>query len=253
MIARAVGQRIDEPRHLAVDARPVVGRRPAQSGRVRDRRQVQDQVRRAAERGVHHHARCAATRRVSTSRIVRPRALERHQRTRRSARHVEPDRVARTARAREWPSDMPSASPTTCDGRRRPEELASAAGRRAGAAADIGRVLERDLAVREPRADGLHARRVFAFDRQQRHAAGHQHAGQIAASPPAPSSSPAAPCRTSRRRARRGASAAIGSVAGRSSPHRCGTAGCRTSPSCPACGRRTDRCMRRQTGPRRPP
>ena len=63
----------------------------------------------------------------------------------------------------EWPSDMPSASPTTCDGRRGAEELAAAAGRGAGAAAEIRGLLERDLAVREAHADRLHAPGVLAF------------------------------------------------------------------------------------------
>ena len=101
---------------------------------------------------------------------------------------------------------------------------------------------QRDLAVREAHADRLHLARVLALARRQRDAAGHEHARQIVARRPAPSSSPAGPCRTSPRRARRAASAASESAGGRRSPRRCDTAGCRTSPACPACGRRTDRC-----------
>ena len=41
-------------------------------------------------------------------------------------------------------SERPSASPTTCDGGRGAEELAAAARRAAGAAAQLGRFLERD-------------------------------------------------------------------------------------------------------------
>ena len=54
-VMRAVRQHVDEPRHLAVDRAPVVDRRASQSGGVRDRRDVQQQVRRAAERRVHDH------------------------------------------------------------------------------------------------------------------------------------------------------------------------------------------------------
>ncbi len=73
------------------------------------------------------------------------------------------------------------------------------------------------------------------------------------ASPPAPSSSPAVPCRTSPRRSHRVLSAAIGSTAGRQSPHRCDRAGNRTCRSSPAFARRTDPYNTRQTAPHREP
>ena len=99
----------------------------------------------------------------------------------------------------EWPQRHAERLADDLRRRRGSKELTASARRRAGAAPDIGRMFERDLPVREPRADRLHAAGVFSFDRQQRDAAGHEHAGKIAASPRAPSSSRAAPCRTSRR------------------------------------------------------
>ena len=64
-------------------------------------------------------------------------------------------------------------------GRRRAEKLAAAAGRRAGAAAEIGGVLRGDLAVGEARRRWIESGRHLRPFRQQRDAARHQHAGQI--------------------------------------------------------------------------
>ena len=55
MVHRPVGQHRDEPRHAAIDLAPVVDRRPRQPGGEGDRRNVQQQVRRAAERRVDDH------------------------------------------------------------------------------------------------------------------------------------------------------------------------------------------------------
>ena len=54
------------------------------------------------------------------------------------------------------------------------EELTAAAGRGAGAAAELRGLFERELAVREARADRLHRAGVFAVGRRQRDAAGHE-------------------------------------------------------------------------------
>ena len=64
--------------------------------------------------------------------------------------------------------------------RRRAEELAAAAGRcrRRGSPVSAAS-LERDLAVREARADRLHLAGVFALGRRQRHAAGNEDRRQI--------------------------------------------------------------------------
>ncbi len=97
---------------------------------------------------------------------------------RRSPRHVEPDRLAgrrqrgvRQRQAERLADDL---------GRgRRAEKLAAAAGRGAGPAAHLRRLLQRDLAVREAGADGLDLARVFAVRRWQGDAAGDEHARQI--------------------------------------------------------------------------
>jgi len=62
--------------------------------------------------------------------------------------------------------------------RRGAEELAAAARGPAGTAAEVARLLEAQLALGEVGADALHLARVLAVGRRQRHAAGHQHAGQ---------------------------------------------------------------------------
>ena len=59
-------------------------------------------------------------------------------------------------------SDMPERLGDDLRGGRRAEELAAAAGRRAGAAAELGGLLERDLAVGEARADRLDLAGVLA-------------------------------------------------------------------------------------------
>ncbi len=104
--------------------------------------------------------------------------VERHERARRTARHVEPDGMARRRKrgvrdreAERFADDL--------RGGGRAEKLATAAGRRARAAAQIGRLLERDLAVHESHADRLHAAGIFAIRGRKRDAAGHEHARQI--------------------------------------------------------------------------
>ncbi len=65
-------------------------------------------------------------------------------------------------------------------GGRGAEELAAASGRSAGAAHGFGGVGQRDHSVGEARAYGLHLAGVLAFFGEERHAAGNQHARQIA-------------------------------------------------------------------------
>ena len=62
---------------------------------------------------------------------------------------------------------------------RRAQELAASAGRGAGAAEIFRGGFERDLVVRKARAHRLHPPGVLALFGQQRHAAGHQHAGKV--------------------------------------------------------------------------
>ena len=104
--------------------------------------------------------------------------LERHQRTRRAARHVEPDRVAR-GRERRVAERHAERFADDLRGRRGAEELTAAAGRCAGATAEFGRLLERELAVDEPHANRLHPSGIVAFEREERDAAGDEHAGQV--------------------------------------------------------------------------
>jgi hypothetical protein len=54
-IPRAVGQRIDQTRNLAIDGGPIRSRGPLQASRVGDGRQVQQQIRRSAKRCVQNH------------------------------------------------------------------------------------------------------------------------------------------------------------------------------------------------------
>ena len=53
--ARAVRQRVDQARRRQVDAMPVLDGRNRQSRGMRDRRNVQQQIRRPAERGMDEH------------------------------------------------------------------------------------------------------------------------------------------------------------------------------------------------------
>ena len=179
VIAGTVRQRIDEPGHPAVDGRPIARVGPAQSGGVSNGGDVQDQVRRSAERRVDDHG--VAKRGVGhdvAHRDVAP--FHVHQGARGPARHVEPDRMAGRGQRR-----VAERHPErfTDDLRRRggAEELATASGRCAGAAPDVGRLGQIDLAVRESHADRLHAAGVLPFERQQRDAARDQDARQVVA------------------------------------------------------------------------
>ena len=178
MVAGPVGQHVHQPRHLPVDVDPVLHHRASQPRRVRDRGQVEQQIRRAADRRVHHHG---VPHRGVGDDVARGQAArrERRQRAGRAPGHVEPDRLpggrergVRQRQAERLADDL---------GRGRgPEKLAAAARRAARAAAQVGRPLQRELTVREPGPDGLHGPRVLALGGRQRHAARHQHAGQIA-------------------------------------------------------------------------
>ena len=87
---------------------------------------------------------------VARRRMPRVRSVD--QRPRRAPRHVEPDRLA-GRRQRGVRQRQAERLADHLRRRRRAEELAAAAGRRARAAAELRRLLERDLAVREARAD----------------------------------------------------------------------------------------------------
>jgi hypothetical protein len=134
---------------LPVDARPVVGRRPAQSRGMRDRRNVQDQVGGSAERRVRHHGVVQSG--VGESRIVNAARFERQHGASRTARHIEPDRLT-GRRQRRMRQRHAQRFADHLRRRGRAQELAAAAGRRAGAA-EVGGGFEGDLPMREARAD----------------------------------------------------------------------------------------------------
>ena len=143
---RAVRQRIDQPRHLAVDRGPVVDGGPLHAGMEGDGRRVKQQIRAAAERRVDGHrvvergfgqdvlrgdaavATCsrvrAAERRAMSSQIGWPDGRERR------VRQAEPEGFADDLRRG-----------------RGAEELAAAAGRCAGVAARLRGLFQRDFAV----------------------------------------------------------------------------------------------------------
>ena len=166
------------------------------------RRDVQQQVRRAAERGVQQH-----------------RVLERGRRQDRRQRRLRRAAGARSARAERRAMSSQIGSPDGASalcGSVMPERLGHhlrrrrrargtgsrrpACRRRGSPSSAASSSVIRPCAKRAPIVCTLPG--VLAADRRQRHAAGHDDAGQVARSRPAPASSPAAPCRRSRRRSR---------------------------------------------------
>ena len=114
VVARPVGQHVDEPGDGPVDPAPVVDGRPRQARRVGDRRDVQQQVRRAAEGGVDDHRVLDRLGRSGSRPSVRP---SRHCAcTARAVRRAMSSQIG-------WPEGAsaacgtvsPSASATTCD------------------------------------------------------------------------------------------------------------------------------------------
>ena len=197
---------------------------------------------------------------VRMSRVVRPRAASDVNARAPSAGPCRARSAGRTGASAECGSDRPSASATTCDVAAVPRNWQPPPGEPHARQPSSAASLQRDLAVREAGADRLHLARVLALGRAaaSRRRAPARRADRAAR--PAPSSSPAGPCRRSPRRARRAAWAASGSAGAAPSPRRCGTAGCRSCRACPACGRRTGRSSSRRTArrrarpaPRRPP
>ena len=204
-----------------------------------------EQIRRSAKGGVQHHGVADGRGRENVARAD-TQLMQAQQGAGRAARGVEPDGLAR-GRERGMRQRQPQ---RLADHLRRgggAQKLAAAAGRRAGAATHLGGVFERDLLLREARADGLHLGRVLALLGQQRDAAGNQHRGLRARAKPAPSSSRAVLCRMWPRPSRLCRWAASASGGEEPLPHRCDRAASPSCPWCPACGRRRDRC----TPPRR--
>ena len=199
MVARPVGQCVDESRHAAADLGPVAGGRAAaglRRGRSPECAGADSSIRRTP-RAMTIAFRSDASVRMSRTRM--PRSSQSHQRASRPPRHIEPDRLPRRRRAPSAASDKPERLADDLRRRRRAEKLTAAAGRRARAAPQLRRLLQRDRRrARSARRSSARLPASSPSTRQQRHAAGHEHARQIVACRPAPSSSPAAPCRTSR-------------------------------------------------------
>ena len=144
-------------------------------------------------------------------------------------------------------SESPSASPTTCEVAAVPRNWQPPPGDPHARQPSSAALVERDLAVGEARADRLHLARVLAVRRRQRHAAGHEHARQVA--------------QRRQRQHHRGQPL----VAGRHAEHALARRqradqppqhdrrvvavrrGCPSSRSSPACGRRRDRSRSRRT------
>ena len=139
---------------------------------------------------------------VRMSRVVMPRVVQRAPARGPSARgQVEPDRLAGRGEGRVR-QRQPSASPTTCDVAAVPRNWqpppGEAQARQPSSAASSSVISP--CAKRAPIDWTLPA--SSPARRRQRHAAGHQHAGQVVRCRPAPSSSPAGPCRRWRRPSR---------------------------------------------------
>ena len=150
MVARPVGQRVNQARCRAIDARPVVKRRPAEARGVRDRRDMEQEIRRAADgRMDEHRVLERGGRENRRQRCLVRRQL--HQRQRRSVRHVQPHRFAGGCERAVWQAQAERLG-DDLRGRRRAEELAPAARRTACAApiaAAVSRVI-RPCANRAP-------------------------------------------------------------------------------------------------------
>ena len=90
MMRRAVRQHIDEAGDAAVDVDPVLDCGPRQSGGVRDGGNVQQQIRRAAERCVNRHRVADGSRRENVAQLEFA-LIQFDQRARRAHREVGPD------------------------------------------------------------------------------------------------------------------------------------------------------------------
>ena len=165
--------------HAGVHVLPFGQGGHGQARRVRDGGQMEQEVRRSADGGIHRHR-------------VAQRALRHHvahgqaeghlpvHRARRAPRPVAPDGLAGRGERGVGKREAQRLRDHLRGGGGA-EELAAAPGRGAGAAADVARFRERDEPVREAGADRLRLARVLAVAGGQGHAAGNDHRGQVAA------------------------------------------------------------------------
>ena len=223
----------------AVDARPVLDGRPPEACRIRDRRDVQQQIGRAAEGRVDDHR---VVQGVVGEDVLRADSRLRGPAGARAERRASSSQIGWPEGASaEWRSDEPE---------RLGDHL-----RRRGRARGTG---SRRRARRRPRSPARRPRSSVSSPWVKRApivctlpACSPTLGGSVTPpgtstpgdrpAPPAPASSPAGPCRRSRRPSLRGAWAASGSAAGTRSRRRCGRRGSPSSRACPACGRRTGR------------
>jgi hypothetical protein len=179
MVPGPVRQCIHQPGRRAVDAVPVRDRWPRQTGGVGEGGNVQEEVGRAAECRVDEHRVLERVR--CQDRLQRdPSRGQVHERARRSAGHVQPDRLARGGQCAVGKRKTKRLG-HHLGGGGGPQELASAARCAARAASHGGRFVEADEAVREASADRLDLARVFGPDRRERDPTGNHDARQVAA------------------------------------------------------------------------
>ena len=176
-IARAIGQRVDQPRHTAIDTIPIVHGGALQTGLMRHRGQMQNQVRRTAEGRVNHHRIVDG---LGRDHVARGDTALHHleQSARRTPSHVQPHRMTRRRQRRMRKRHAQGlAHHLRCGGGS--QKLTAAAGRSTSAASRFSRILQRHVAVRIPRSESLRLTRVFAAFGGQRHAARRQDRRQI--------------------------------------------------------------------------
>ena len=177
MADRAVRQGVDQPRHAPIRREPVVDRRPLEPGGKRHGRHVQQQIRRAAEGGMHDHG--IANRSLGQN-VCQPQLAlgQPHHRPGAAPGHVEPDRLAARRQGRVGQRQAERLGHDLRCGSRA-QELAAAAGAAAGPASQFAGGGQRHFAVCVTGADRLDLPGVFRPFGRQRHAAGNQNAGQI--------------------------------------------------------------------------
>ncbi len=176
MTDRTIGQTVDEPRHERVDFAERGGVWPLQTRCGGDRRDVQQQIGAAADGRVNQHR--VEDRIVGQDLAHRFTALDHQPRCGgRITSQLRPDRLTAGCQRRMRHGHAECFGDDLA-GRRGAQELATAAGSAASAAAFQRRFLQRHFAAAVSGADRLHFAGIFANGRRQRDAAGNQHIGQ---------------------------------------------------------------------------
>ena len=174
-ILRAVGQRVHQAGDLAIHTHPVRNAGPLLSCRVRDGRQMQQEIGRTSKRCVHHH-------RIFEGGlgqdVLCPDAefAQPQQSRRRSFRCIEPHRLARGRQCGMGQRQTESFGNHLRSGGGS-EKLAASTWRGARVASYLRGILQSDLALGKACADGLNLPGVLSVLGQQRYAAGDEHRG----------------------------------------------------------------------------